>query len=165
MNSKEVLADFQFLGNRVSKLVLDTRLLEVHGRADVTFDFDYKVNEVEKTENEKKIIATMTLIVQAKAKIKNKILFKIELEMEGLFTGNVDKISQEKFTEMLEMNGLITLLHISRAYLLSVTSQSGFQPPVKMPMLNVLKLREKKAKQIHEEKNYENGIADEELDS
>ena len=150
MNAKDVLADFQFLGNRVSKLVLDTRLIEEKGRADVTFDFDYMVNEVEKREN--KFLATLSFIVEVRAKIKNKILFKVELEMEGVFAGNAEKIAQEKFVEMLEMNGLITLLHISRAYLISVTSQSGIQPPIKMPMINVLKMREKKALQIQGEK-------------
>jgi len=146
MKSTDVLADFQFLGNRVSKLVLDTRLIEEKGRVDVTYDFDYKVNEVEHRENN--FLATLGFIVHVKAKIRNRILFKIELEMEGLFAGDAQKISQEKFSEMLEMNGLITLLHISRAYLLSITSQSGIQPPVKIPMINVLKLREKKTRQI-----------------
>lgn len=154
MNSKSVLADFQFLGNRVSKLVLDTRLIEEKGRAEVTIDFDYNVNEVET--KEKKFLATLSLIIQVKAKIKNRILFRVELEMDGLFAGDAREISQEKFMNMLEMNGLVTLLHISRAYLLSVTSQSGIQPPVKIPMINVLKLREKKARQRQEEKDRKN---------
>lgn len=148
MNVKSVLADFQFLGNRVSKLVLDTRLIEEKGRAEVTIDVDYIVNEVEMKES--KFSDTLSLIIQVKAKIKNRILFRVELEMEGLFAGDAEKITQEKFMNMLEMNGLVTLLHISRAYLLSVTSQSGIQPPVKLPMINVMKLRENKARQIQE---------------
>ena len=150
MNVKSVLADFQFLGNRVSKLVLDTRLIEEKGRAEVTIDVDYKVNEIEVKES--KFSDTLSLIIQVKAKIKNRILFRVELEMEGLFAGDAEKITQEKFMNMLEMNGLVTLLHISRAYLLSVTAQSGIQPPVKLPMINVLKLRENKARQIQEER-------------
>ncbi len=158
MNVKSVLADFQFLGNRVSKLVLDTRLIEEKGRAEVTTDFDYKVDEVEMKEN--KFLASLSLIIQVKAKIKNRILFRVELEMEGLFAGDAEKITQEKFMNMLEMNGLVVLLHISRAYLLSVTSQSGIQPPVKIPMINVLKLREKKALQMQDIKNSENENTD-----
>ncbi|NLU48387.1 MAG: preprotein translocase subunit SecB, partial [Syntrophomonadaceae bacterium] len=68
-------------------------------------------------------------------------------KMEGAFAGNAEKLGHQRFTDMLEMNGLITLLHISRAYLLSVTAQSGINPPVKLPMVNVIKLREKKAQQ------------------
>lgn len=145
MKSKDIIADFQFMGNRVSKLVLDTRIIAGKGRAEVSFDFDYQVKDL--VEDESHFLGIIQLIVNAKAKVKNKILYKIDLEMEGAFTGNAEKLGIEKFTEMLEMNGLITLLHISRAYLLSVTAQSGINPPVKMPMVNVLKLREKKTSQ------------------
>lgn len=144
MNSNEVLADFQILGSRVSKLLLDTRIIDEKGRADVSYDFDYEIGDVEEEDNRFEGILKFT--VQVKAKVKNKILFKIELEMEGAFVGNTEKISREKFAEMLEINGLITLLHISRAYLISVTAQSGIRPPIQIPMVNVLKLREEKAR-------------------
>ncbi len=143
MNSNEVLADFQILGSRVSKLLLDTRIIDEKGRADVSFDFDYEIGDIEEGGN--RFQGVLKFIVQVKAKVKNKILFKIELEMEGAFAGNTEKLSREKFSEMLEINGLITLLHISRAYLISVTAQSGIRPPVQIPMVNVLKLRKKKA--------------------
>lgn len=143
MNSNEVLADFQILGSRVSKLLLDTRIIDEKGRADVSFDFDYEIGDIEEGGN--RFQGVLKFIVQVKAKVKNKILFKIELEMEGAFAGNTEKLSREKFSEMLEINGLITLLHISRAYLISVTAQSGIRPPLQIPMVNVLKLRKKKA--------------------
>ena len=144
MKDKDVIADFQFLGHRVSKLVLDTKLVEEKGPSNVSFDFDYEVMEL--VEEDNRFLGIIQLIVQVKAKIKNKVLFKIDLKMEGAF-GNAEKLGHQKFTDMLEMNGLITLLHISRAYLLSVTAQSGINPPVKLPMVNVIKLREKKAQQ------------------
>lgn len=146
MNSKGIIADFQFLGNRVSKLVLDTRMIEGNGRAEVSFDFDYEIKDM--VEEEKRFLGIIQVTVKGKAKVKNRNLFRIDLEMEGAFAGNADRLTREKFTEMLEMNGLITLLHMSRAYLLSVTAQSGINPPVKVPMVNVLKLREKKAQAI-----------------
>lgn len=145
MKDKDVIADFQFLGHRVSKLVLDTKLVEEKGPSNVSFDFDYEVMEL--VEEVNRFLGIIQLIVQVKAKIKNKVLFKIDLKMEGAFAGNAEKLGHQKFTDMLEMNGLITLLHISRAYLLSVTAQSGINPPVKLPMVNVIKLREKKAQQ------------------
>jgi preprotein translocase subunit SecB len=145
MKDKDVIADFQFLGHRVSKLVLDTKLVEEKGPSNVSFDFDYEVMEL--VEEDNRFLGIIQLIVQVKAKIKNKVLFKIDLKMEGAFAGNAEKLGHQRFTDMLEMNGLITLLHISRAYLLSVTAQSGINPPVKLPMVNVIKLREKKAQQ------------------
>jgi preprotein translocase subunit SecB len=148
MKDRDIVADFQFLGYRVSKLALDTKLVEEKGSGNVSFDFDYEVLDL--VEQNNRFIGVIQLIVQVKAKIKNKVLFKIDLKMEGAFAGNTEKLGHQKFTDMLEMNGLITLLHISRAYLLSVTAQSGINPPVKLPMVNVLKLREKKAQQSQE---------------
>lgn len=147
MKDKDIMADFQFLGHRVSKLVLDTKLVEEKGPSNVSFDFDYEVMDLDLLEEDNRFLGIIQLIVQVKAKIKNKVLFKIDLKMEGAFAGNAEKLGHQKFTDMLEMNGLITLLHISRAYLLSVTAQSGINPPVKLPMVNVIKLREKKAQQ------------------
>lgn len=148
MKDRDIVADFQFLGYRVSKLALDTKLVEEKGSGNVSFDFDYEVLDL--VEQNNRFIGVIQLIVQVKAKIKNKVLFKIDLKMEGAFAGNAEKLGHQRFTDMLEMNGLITLLHISRAYLLSVTAQSGINPPVKLPMVNVLKLREKKAQQNQE---------------
>ena len=45
MKDKDIMADFQFLGPRVSKLVLDTKLVEEKGPSNVSFDFDYEVME------------------------------------------------------------------------------------------------------------------------
>ncbi len=142
MKEKEVVADFQFLGNRVNKLVVKTKPLKEKGRPEISFDFDYNVDEI--VEEDNIFLGILQLIIQVKAKIKNRVLFEIELVMEGGFTGNPERLSIDKFAEMVEINGLITLLHISRAYLVSVTAQSGITPPVRIPMINILKLREAK---------------------
>lgn len=142
MNPKEVMADFQFLGNRVSKLVIETKIVDQKGRAELSHDFDYTIAEI--SEKDESWFGILQLSIQVKAKIKNKILFKIDLIMEGAFAGNVEKIPKDKFVEMLEMNGLANLLNISRAYLVGVSAQTGINPPVRIPMINLLKLKEKK---------------------
>lgn len=144
MKTGEIAADFQFKGNRVSKFILDTRLIPSKGPAEVSFDVDYNI--VNCSEYEAQHFGVLELIVKVRATLKRRILFKIELTMEGIFTGDATKLSRDKFVEMLEMNGLITLLHISRAYIVSVTSQFGINPPVKIPMINIYKMREKKKK-------------------
>lgn len=45
---------------------------------------------------------------------------------------------------MLELNGLTTLSQLSRAYILTVTSLSVINPPVKLPMVNIFKLMQQK---------------------
>ena len=85
-------------------------------------------------------------VVKVKATVKRKVLFKIELVMEGAFRS--ETLSKEDFKDMVEVNGLITLSHISRAYIISSTSQAGINPPVRVPMVNINKLIEQKKKEL-----------------
>lgn len=143
INSKEILADFQFAGNRVSSFSVETKDIETKGaKANVSFEFDYNTKAFE--ESEDRYIGELEFVVSAKAKVKSSILFKIDLNMDGLFMGNPKKLSKENFMDMLELNGVVTLSQLARAYVLSVTSLSGINPPVKLPMINVAALREKK---------------------
>lgn len=144
MDTNRVFADFQFIGSRVSRLLLETRLPEEKGHTSLNFDIDYGY-EIE--EIAEKYLGVLRLKINCKARIKNKVLFKIDLEMEGAFTANVEKISHDQFVEMLELNGLVTLLNISRAYLVGISAQSGINPPVRLPMINLHKLREEKKRQ------------------
>lgn len=146
INSKEILADFQFSGNRVSSFSIETKDIKVKGiKANISFDFDYAVKAIEELED--RYIGELEFSVLVRTKIKNATLFKIDLKMDGLFFGNRTKLSKEDFNDMLELNGVVTLSQLSRAYVVSVTSLSGINPPVKLPMINVIALREKKKKE------------------
>jgi hypothetical protein len=53
-------------------------------------------------------------------------------------------LKQEDFLGTIELNGLTTLSQLSRTYILTVTSLSGINPPVKLPMVNIFKLIQQK---------------------
>lgn len=53
-------------------------------------------------------------------------------------------IDLNKFLTMIDMNGLVALSQIARATLLSITSQSGIQPGLMMPMLNINELKKQR---------------------
>ncbi|ABR49271.1 hypothetical protein Amet_3132 [Alkaliphilus metalliredigens QYMF] len=145
MDSKKVLADFQLAGNRVSNFSIETKSLDTRSNTvDLNYDIDYNILEI--IEDEERYVGLLEFIIIVKAKIKNSILFKINLKMEGIFIGNPKKLTLEHFEDMLELNGIATLSHLSRSYIISVSSLSGLNPPVKLPMINVHKLRELKDK-------------------
>ena len=143
INSKEILADFQFAGNRVSSFSIETKDIQSKGaKANISFDFDYNIKAFE--ESEERYIGELEFVVSVRAKVKSVILFKIDLRMDGLFLGNPKKLSKENYMDLLELNGVVTLSQLARAYVLSVTSLSGINPPLKLPMINVAALRDKK---------------------
>lgn len=145
MNLKNILADFQFIANRVSNFTIETKDIDTKGeRVKTNFDIDYNIKELK--EDERLFISKLEYIVVIKAKVKNRILFRIKLIMEGIFAGNKNKLSEEEFKNMVELNGIATLSHLSRSYIISATSLAGINPPVKVPMVNVYILREMKKK-------------------
>jgi len=140
MKAEEILSDFQFLGHRVKNFKLDTQAVKSSGeQEEASFDFDYNVVALD--EHNEELIGIIELIVRAKATTKNGLRLKTVLVMEGGFS--CKKAIKDKFQEMLEINGLVTLSQISRSYLMSTTSQSGI-PPLKMPMINIKMLIKKK---------------------
>ena len=145
MDSKKIHADFQFVANRVSSFILETKDVDrTINSAKIDFDFDYNIKKVEKNDND--YVGVIEFIVEVKEKIKNAILIKINLKMEGIFIGNPNVLTEETFTAMLELNGVATLSHLGRAFIASTTSISGINPPIRLPMVNFNKLRELKKK-------------------
>jgi|GEM_PF-270780 len=139
INGERVKANFQFIGSRVSQFNLETNPINTKGQKVTTnFEFDYNVKKVEGSVNEH--FGILEFIVSGKAKAGRKNLFKINLAIEGAFVGNAETLTTEQFRQMLEQNGVVTLCQISRAFILSVTSQSGINPPVRIPMINVIEL-------------------------
>lgn len=149
INSNQVLADFQFIGNRVSNFKIETRDIRIDKeKINVTYDFDYEIKEIKELED--RYTGYLEFITIIKAKFKKTVFFKIDLTMEGAFIGNIQKLKKEEFINMLELNGLTALSQLSRAYILSVTALSGITPPVKLPMINVFKLiQQKKEREIN----------------
>lgn len=146
IDGKEINADFQFLGNRVSSFSLETKIVDTKGkRVSPVFEYDYSITECGKTND--KYFGVVQLKINGRAKVGKANLFKIDLIMEGAFVGNQKALTIEQFEKMLEQNGIATHSHISRSFLLSVTSQSGINPPVRLPMINIIARNEKKKKE------------------
>jgi len=143
MKSGEVVSDLIFLGNRVIAFNLSTNVIYSKAQSvNIAFDLDYNLKEFKYEDGNS--LGLLDYSVKAKATVKKKVLYKIDLVMEGAFRS--ETLGKEDFENMVEVNGLITLSHISRAYIISATAQAGIDPPVRVPMVNINKLLEQKKK-------------------
>ena len=96
MGGKDVSSDFIFFGNRVKEFKLETRNIEnKKQRTTLSYDFDYNVNDVQRSED--KILGIIEFIVKARVKIKRRILFKVELVMEGALAANQKSFLRNNF--------------------------------------------------------------------
>jgi len=93
-------------------------------------------------DKEKEHFGTLGLKIKFHLKESKKIVLRLELETEAGFYGN-PKIKEKDFKELVIKSGIISLLQISRAKIISISSNFGFVSPIYIPMMNVKELIEK----------------------
>lgn len=142
MDTKRIMADFQFLNNKVIGFTMENNLLNTKKKTiKIDFDMDYEVIKCDVVDES--YYGIIDFIVNLTGNIEDGEMFKIHLKMRGNFIGSKNNLDIDKFTEMLEVNGTATLSQISRAYLTSVTSLSGI-PPIILPMVNIYAMKKYK---------------------
>ena len=142
MKINKIMADFQFLNNKVIEFSIQNSLLNTKDKViKVDYDMDYEIVIFNKVEDG--YLGIVDFIVKLTGKIEESESFKIHLKMRGYFIGSKSKLSIDKFKEMLGVNGTATLSQISRAYIISVTSLSGM-PPINLPMVNIYAMKKYK---------------------
>ena len=65
----------------------------------------------------------------------------LSMEIDGAFVGNPNVLSEEQFRNMLEINGVATLSHIARTQIMNVTSMSGANERIVLPMINIIEIK------------------------
>lgn len=142
MKTDKIMADFQFLNNKVIEFSIENNLLNIKDKViKVDFDMDYDI--VSCNEVEDGYLGVVDFIVNSIGKIEESESFKIHLKMRGNFIGFKRNLNMDKFKEMLEVNGAATLSQISRAYITSTTSLSGM-PSINLPMVNIYAMKKYK---------------------
>jgi len=142
---KNYISPFSIDKSSVAKFTLTQSNMDVSNRfVEVSIGADYEILKIER--NKGNHVAQMDLKLLIDGKYENKSVFTIEMIMTGNFSANYNEIDNQKFIKMLEVNGLTTLMQLSRAYITAVTALSGFGRPIHFPMVNILKLVEMKNK-------------------
>ncbi len=86
------------------------------------------------------------LEVSAKAELKEKTIFVIELSYAGLFT--LEKMSEEAAKKLLLIKGPEVLFPFARQIVSQSVTNGGF-PPLMMSPINFAELYEKRVKETH----------------
>ena len=142
MKTDKIVADFQFINNKVIEFSIKNSLLNTKGKKiKVDYDMDYEI--VSCNEVVDGYLGVVDFIVNSIGKIEENETFNIHLKMRGNFIASNSNLALDKFSEMLEVNGSATLSQISRAYITSVTSLSGI-PPINLPMVNIYTMKKYK---------------------
>jgi len=147
MDTKKCLADFQIVGSRIAQIKMKNEfvVLDASDKTKKKLDLTHKVVEVEKDEQGvlHGILSLQINVVLTEGKTR----FQLFIEIEGCFSCS-DGADEEKFQQMLEINGVTTLYGIARATIVSLTAQAFMSGAVTLPMINVYQY----SKRISEDK-------------
>lgn len=113
----------------------------------VSFGADYEIAEVKEVDGI--LQSDLHLLIEMTGKTDTEEeLFQIRLDIMGVFEGESAHMDQERFLSMIKINGISTLMQLSRAYVTASTALSGFVNPIRFPMVNVYELVKRKESSI-----------------
>lgn len=133
MELSECKAQFQNEHYEVLKsLFISPRVRTNENTFDLGYAFSYELGPMENNENI--IKGAVKLDVKCYPEEKGVDATIIDTTLFGVFNGK--GFEEERFKELLELNGLTFLMQIARTHIISMTSMAGCNPIV-MPMINV----------------------------
>lgn len=138
-----IVSPFQMERNKVVEFGIIQKDIADLESVEVSFGADYKISNLVFEDNN--YSGNLDLLIKLDGITdKDEKLFEIQLDMLGVFKGDANFLAEEKFIEMLKINGVSTLMQLSRAYVTSITALSGFPKPIQFPMVNVFELNKMK---------------------
>lgn len=149
MNS-DIYASMQFIDAVVMKLNIENNFVYYDCKnTQNSFDIDYLVNEIEKTDDG--YIGTVTILIKWESNEDANSLI-IDLAIQGAFIFNgYDNFSElqakEDIKKKLSLNGIASLYSICRSRLSCIFSQICPGNNINLPMINIKRLYESKNSQ------------------
>lgn len=141
-------APFQFQKSRIVEFEIKDRIVkDYQGRLQVNIGIDYDISDVNMANGTYEASLNLFIKLQGLTKMKDSV-FTIQLNMQGDFSCGTDQMSKKEFVNMVELNGLSTLMQMSRSYITAVTSLSGFASPITLPLFNLFDIIKNKKKEI-----------------
>lgn len=150
-------APFQFQKSRIVEFeIKDRKVKDYQGRLQVNIGIDYDISDINMANGTYETSLNLFIKLQGLTEKKDSV-FTIQLNMQGDFSCGTEQLSKTEFTNMVELNGLSTLMQMSRSYITAVTSLSGFASPITLPLFNIFDIiKNKKRESVKKNKNDEN---------
>jgi len=143
MNSSEIKAKFQMIGNRIINLNIDNSFIYVDLEDDSierSLDVSYELGEPFYFEDG---ILGGNVIMYIEVRFESEdCLMEVHLEIEGCFSIDAGG-TEEELKEMLSVSGTAALYSIARGIISGVTSQTCTNGTLLLPMINMFELRKK----------------------
>ena len=101
---------------------------------------DYLVSDISIENNAMEAYLDLFIGITGKFAENDEKIIDIKLNMRGVFSGDTREVTTEDFGKMVRLNGISTLMQLSRAFVTTTTALSGHPSPINCPMVNVYEL-------------------------
>lgn len=135
-----IISPFQMISNKVKEFkLIQFEINDEYEQINVNLRANFNEYDFQE-DNKYSAKLDLTILIQGITDLEQKV-FEIQLIMQGTFSGEINSIGKEQFTDMLSLNGVSTLMQLSRAYVTSVAAAlSGFPMTLNFPMINIFEL-------------------------
>ncbi len=143
VETKELLSDFTFVCSDVIKLNIDNNLSTYNGDAPLSRNFaiDYDISDITKVDD--KLYGAVILHLNLFMHHEHNTFLRILADIKGVFKTSAET-DIHIFEKMLELNGVTALYGVSRGIVTSISSVAFPTEVIRLPMLNINRLIQKK---------------------
>lgn len=137
---------FTLIRSDILKFNIINDPLKIRNEDDVSrqFGIDYKTEIIHTSDTQ--ILGSLLLACGIDITQNDDTLLKIKINIRGIFSAPIE-FTQEKFIQMLELNGITALYSILRGKVTSLSSLCCPEEIIDLPMININKLIQEKHKQ------------------
>ena len=139
----DMKADFQFIDHKIKRLEINNDFSDLVRK--LTYNLSLEVTDTPAIEENEQgdFVGSVSLTVKVvgKSSEQDDRCISVVLELEGGFFASKDDMSLEVFNKMLQLNGLTTMYSIARSIIISVSAQCCPNGQVRLPMLNMVEVR------------------------
>lgn len=149
MDIGSIVSRFQLIGTTVKKIQVTNDFVTLPDAVDVKriIDVDYVIEGIERNEEDESLFGTILLSIHVTIRHQKRKL-DIKCDVQGAFHAP-HEMDNDTFQKMMTTNGCASIYSISRAIIISVSSQLLLHGCIYLPMINVFKLNEEKQKKIN----------------
>ncbi len=146
MNIETIQSNFQFIGNTIRELNIHNDFVNLPKEdAKREFDVSYDIESITIEDNEAWGIINLYVNCSVTSTTTDDDdkpdEYEISLVLNGCFKDDIT--NEDKFKEMLEINGCAVLYSIARSIITSVSSLTLFDGSITLPMINVFEMIKK----------------------
>ena len=135
MNFNMITSEIELIGNSITNIDVKNNIAEYNNDMSKSFGLDVKDIKIEKHDNKK--IGEVVLNIQVEVTGTEDSTFKMDMDIDGAFATELET-SDDKFMQLLYINGVSALLGIARGKIETITASVFNSGKISIPFVNVL---------------------------